>query len=217
MEIKLIFIIILLSLTFIMMSIEIIGIIIENEKVRKIVKAIPLFLLSISIFIFNYKEFYLISLGFLFYSLGDLFLLSNKRKMLVIGTSSFLSGHILIGIKLFLSYFTFNLFYFLISILLFIIFNSILFIHYYRGLKKYTYGMALYLAFLAFLNIYTIFNIEYNLKFIILFLGFLTYLFSDFYVFKEKFFKKNKNIKLIIMTTYYLANSLIFSFFFFYF
>lgn len=198
------------------MLLEIISIIFIKELYRKIFKAIPLFLFSLSILIYDYS-LYLIAFGFLFYSFGDLFLLSNKRKMLVIGSFSFLIGHILIGVKLFLSYFTFNLFYFLISILLFIIFNSVLFLHYYRGLKKYTYGMALYLAFLAFLNIYTLFNIQYNLKFIILFLGFLTYLYSDFYVFKEKFFKKNKTIKLIIMITYYLTNSLILSFFLFYF
>lgn len=214
MDLKLIFIIILLSLTFIMMSIEIIGIIIENERVRKIVKAIPLILLSISILIFNYKEFYLISLAFLSYSIGDLFLLSIKKKMLAIGTAFFLAGHILIGSKLFLSYFTFSYIYLIVSLLIFASFNALLFIHYYRGLKKYTYGMALYLAFILFLFIYTLFNIQYNLKFIILSLAFLIYLISDCFVFREKFFKKNKKIKLIIMTTYYLANSLLFVFFF---
>lgn len=213
MNINQIFIIILLSITFIMMVLELIGVLIKNERIRKIVKAIPLFLLSISIFLVNYKEFYLISLAFLSYSIGDLFLLSIKKKMLAIGTSFFLLGHILIGSKLFISYYTFSYIYLIISLVIFAIFNAMLFIHYYRGLKKYTYGMALYLAFILFLFIYTLFNIRYNLNFIILSFAFLIYLISDCFVFREKFFKQSKGIKLTIMSTYYLANSLLFIFF----
>ncbi len=208
---------IFLSIILLIMLLEVFFCFIENKKYKAIFKCFPLLLISIFALCLNYKEFYIFSIIAFLYSLGDLFLLSNNKIMFTIGAISFFVGHVLLVIK---EYDKFNisintLYYSFIPLGLAII---IIFIFLYKMLGAFFIGGATcYLGILV-VGMYSLIISKYNAldyKVIMMILGFYIYLLSDTLVILKRFNNFKRKNDFYIMSTYYLANALLFSVFLF--
>ncbi len=207
-----------LIIILIIMLLEVFFCFLNNKKYKAIFKCFPLLLISIFSLCLNYKEFYIFSIIAFLYSLGDLFLLSNNKIMFTIGAISFFVGHILLVIQ---EYHKFNisintLYYSFIPLLIGVI---LIFIFLYKMLGKlFILPASSYLGILI-IGIYSLIIYRFNsldYRSIIMILGFYIYLISDCLVILKRFGNFKKRNDFYIMSTYYLANALLFSVFLFY-
>ena len=206
-----------LSIILIIMLLEVFFCIINNKMYKAIFKCFPLLLISIFSLCLNYKEFYIFSVIAFLYSLGDLFLLFGNKIMFTIGAFSFFIGHVLVVIN---EYNKFNisintLYYSFIPFILGVI---LIFIFLYKILGKiFILPASLYLGILI-IGMYSLIISKFNnfdYKSIMMILGFYIYLISDVLVILKRFGNISKKYDFLIMSTYYLANSLIFTVFLF--
>ncbi len=213
-----IFLLILIILIFIFIFLELLFLALEKEKFRKIFKVFPLFLISIFLFSYNYKGLYIPAIIAFLYAFGDLLLLSMNKKMFFIGAVSFCLGHVLILFYLF--YFKileYNLISLIVSLIIIVVFSILFFIFMHKKMASFIYGAIFYLSILLFIASYTLTNLivlneTISIYFIMLMFGFLIYFISDILVIRERFIKIDRFLNLYIMSLYYLANLLIFSF-----
>ena len=208
---------IFLFIILIIMLLEVFFCFINNKKYKAIFKCFPLLLISIFALCLNYKEFYIFSIIAFLYSLGDLFLLSGNKIMFTIGAFSFFSGHLILIIQ---EYNKFNisintLYFSFIPLIIALIF---IFIFLYKMLGKlFIVGASMYLGILV-IGMYSLIISKYNnydFNSILIILGFYIYLISDVLVILKRFGNLKKKNDFYIMSTYYLANALLFSVFLF--
>lgn len=179
---------------------------------RKILKVFPLIFLIVGIIIFKPDE-PLIYCAFIFGVIGDAFLISDNKKLFFAGLVSFLFQHILIAIFLFTKWPIMPYYYFIILEIVALLFGFIAsFV-----MKKYLnhiffISSTCYISMLLFnlVNgvILTIFTS--NLLFLLIAFGYLIFTISDFFVSIKRFVGTYKHQELIIMSTYYLAQYLLF-------
>ena len=187
----------------------------ENTKYRMIFKCFPLLFISIFILIYDIK-LYLLSIAAFLYFIGDFLLLSNKKILFTIGAFSFFIGHVLLLIKIITMFrYVEGLYYSIIPTLICLILITI-FLYKYLG-KLFIGGALGYLGILFFifsyLNAYHI-NLcivnSFSPLLLVLSLGFLIYFISDILVVLKRFKGHFKREDFYIMSTYYLANIIIF-------
>ena len=210
------FSIILTIILFIFIFLEILFLSLCKEKERKIFKCFPLLTISILFLIIDYEKFYILSIIAFLYFLGDFLLLSFKKKLFFFGAISFAIGHALLIFYLFYKkIFILNFTNLIISLLFIIFFIVIFYLKMKEKMKSFVYGGSIYLSLLFFIFIYSLLEVT-SYKFIFLSFGSLIYYVSDLLVIKERFIENSKYLNLLIMSLYYLANILIFSFLYIY-
>ncbi|MFZ1290839.1 MAG: lysoplasmalogenase [Melioribacteraceae bacterium] len=198
----------LIFLIFISAAIHIVA----DYKFKKIIyftKPIPM-LIIIGIFLQNFNDFssskIIILLGFIFSLAGDIFLI-NKYQF-VKGLFLFLIAHIFyIIFVLTTSQFHFSLILFAISILVFSIFYFIIIINI-NSNKSFVIIYACIILFLLWQSCEQAIHLQSQTS-IIFAIGIFLFVFSDLTLAYNKFVKKFNSAQLIILSTYFLAQTLI--------
>lgn len=187
----------------------------ENTKYRMIFKCFPLLLISIFILIYDSK-LYLLSIAAFLYFIGDFLLLSNKKTLFTLGAFSFFLGHTLLLARI-ITVFRYieGLYYSLIPTFICLIL-IVIFLYKYLG-KLFIGGALAYLGILFYIFSYLIiYHINlciidsFSPLLLFLSLGFLIYFISDILVVLKRFKGHIKREDFYIMSTYYLANIIIF-------
>lgn len=212
-----VFLIIFVTIFLFMAIIELYFCFHEDDKYRKIFKCFPLFLIAIIILISDYN-LYLLTITALLYCLGDFFLLSNHKKWFVIGSISFVLGHIVFLIFAHI-HFNISLNSYLYSIPFILLVAILVVIFLFKYLKiKFIGGALVYLGLLTLgmmTNIFELGLVNYEPKRLLIVFGFLIYLISDLMVILKRFASFKKRNDFYIMGTYFLANCLLFGYFVF--
>lgn len=207
-----ILLIIFLSIYFILSGIEIFFCF-KSEKYRKIFKGLPILVLIILTISLMPNE-PLIYCAFICGLIGDLLLISKNKQVFLLGLGSFLLEHLLLSIKLFLIStinFTYPFYLVYFGALLMIVFFS--YIAYSKYLKlKILIPASIYL-FAQVVNFVLFIALTIILKnniFICGIFGYAIFTFSDFLVLHKRFIKRKVWHEYTIMSTYYIAQFLIF-------
>ncbi len=192
-----------------------IGVRYQKEHLYKFFKPLPiLILIGVCISVMLAAEsvstiFLLIFIGLLLGLGGDLFLL--KEKLFIAGLASFLAGHIAYAVA----------FYMLQSYIPTAMLVALFFLAYagcfiltmklrQKGKQKYVLPVCLYVIFIVIMLI-TALNADFYLAFRspLLFLGALVFCVSDLALAINKFISPFKAVHLIVLSTYYSAQTLI--------
>ena len=191
---------------FIFCTIELFFAYTENERLRKLFKCLPLFMLFLGALISEPNN-YLLYLPFLFYVIGDAFLLSMQKKYFVYGTICFLIGHLITTINVQVDSIIYLYEHLFIQFAALIVGCVLILIFLRKHLKKDTLSGGIYFGTLLGNSVLT-FIIGYlnsNPVYYCLALGFALYFFSDLMVVYKRFYHRVKRDDFYIMSSYYLA------------
>ncbi|MFW9780714.1 MAG: lysoplasmalogenase [Candidatus Heimdallarchaeota archaeon] len=203
---------IFLILFFIVVIIELYGEIKENFKITIIFKAL---LMPMLIFFYLFgapfgRIDWFIVVALIFGLGGDILLgLKNQEKWFLFGMLSFLLNQIFYIISFFLSISNIALFplwglFLLGPVILIIIINVPKFIN---KTEKMKIPVLVYMAAILLMHLAAIFRLaQYSgLPFIFIYMGSVLFVFSDSFVAIEAFGEKFSGIRIVVMTTYTLA------------
>ena len=189
---------------------------IKNEKARKIFKAIPISILLILVIALLYNH-PLIYIGLLFGLFGDLFLLSFNKKLFLIGGICFLVEHILNFYLIFsLNPKTFSYYLLLIYFALILLVLLVGFSFFRKRIKPiFLIFSGIYLPTLLINLIGSIYLVltTHNLIILLYVIGYFIFIISDNLVAYKRFIKPFNKVQFLIMSTYYLAQYLLYLYF----
>ncbi len=154
----------------------------------------------------------IIYLGLIFGWLGDLFLLSEKDHMFLLGLSSFLIGHILYMVAVSQLVFTYDVFIVIVSAVILCTVMMFVFFSLHRHVPKIMkIPVTTYLLSLVGINFFSI-NLlfqNFTVAAVILVCGSVLFLCSDYVLARSMFIKKTALGDFVVMLTYISAQLLI--------
>ncbi len=178
------------------------------QKIYSYVKAIPLILLII--FLISKSDFYneveyFVFLGLILSLLGDIALLFKKHFYL--GLIFFLLAHLLY----FLGFYIYAVKINFILLIPFLIYSFIFFFTLNLRDIKQKFAVVLYILAISLMGFsaLNLFISEFGVATLLLFCGSILFIFSDSILSLNKFKKKFKIAELLILSSYYLAQTLI--------
>ncbi len=206
------------SLLIIASFFNLFGLVTKRYKLAGVFKVFLVPLIILLCYLINPQMNFLIYLGLLFGWLGDLFLLSDKSHMFLLGLSSFLVGHVMYMLAMAGELALYNIPVIIIVsavllTLIILIYNSLK-NHVQKEMKPPLIAYLLCLVGITFFSV-NIFFSSMSVHSTALLCGSTLFFISDYVLARGVFIKKTPLIDFIIMSTYISAQVLISSYFLF--